>query len=403
MFNDERRLAPPGNIKRSVAGVACAMLAGVALGLFSPSQARAIVGTAVAADSEQLTWLKAGDFKSMERYFSGLQRSYEAGQLSDKQLYQGFRSLYQDDDTNAPYFNQWVKAYPKSYSARLARGAYLYRMGWVARGYEFINNTPPERIARMEDYVAKSRPDLTDSLKLTAKPYLSALYLLNVEILDGSADARRHWFDLGTLIDPNNSLLRMRYMFSLQPRWGGSIDKMAAFFNECVRRNAPAATLAELRLSLASEMAEALPPKASSAERLGRWNEVIELAQAAGEPPPPQALAAYARSAWDSNRRDDADRSLAKLAQLDVNDAWTLSQMAWIYVHEQRMAEGWAVLTRAATLNDAWSQFAVGKTLIQGCPEIKLTADRAAGRLWIQRSADQGFAEAIAYLATLSK
>jgi hypothetical protein len=156
-------------------------------------------------------------------------------------------------------------------------------------------------------------------------------------------------------------------------------------------------------LSLASEMAEALPPKASLAERLGRWNEVIELAQTAGEPPPPQALAAYARSAWDLDRRDDADRSLARLAQLDVNDAWTLSQMAWIYVHEQRMAEGWVVLTRAATLNDAWSQFAVGKTLIQGCPEIKLSADRAAGRLWIQRSADQGFAEAIAYLATLNK
>ena len=403
MFNDERRLAPPGNIKSRVAAAAYAMLAGIALSLFLPPAAQAIVGTAVAADSEQLTWLKAGDFKSMERYFSGLQRSYEAGHLSDKQLYQGFRSLYQDDDTNAPYFDHWVKAYPKSYSARLARGAYWYRMGWAARGNEFIDNTPPERIARMEDYFAKSRPDLTDSLKLTAKPYLSVLYLLNVEILDGSADARRHWLDLGTSIDPNNSLLRMRYMFSLQPRWGGSIDVMAAFFNECVRRNAPAATLAELRLSLASEMAEALPTKTSQAERLGRWNEVIELAQAAGEPPPPQALAAYARSAWDLNRRDEADRSLARLAQLDVSDAWTLSQMAWIYVHEQRMAEGWAVLTRAAALNDAWSQFAVGKTLVQGCPEIKLTADRVAGRLWIQRSADQGFAEAIAYLATLDK
>jgi hypothetical protein len=37
-------------------------------------------------------------------------------------------------------------------------------------------------------------------------------------------------------------------------------------------------------------------------------------------------------------------------------------------------------LTRAATLNDAWSQFAVGKTLIRGCPQIKLTADRQ--RAW---------------------
>jgi hypothetical protein len=64
MFNDERRLAPPGNIKSRVAAAAA----------------------------------------------------------------------------NAPYFDQWVKAYPKSYSAHLARGAYWYRMGWAARGYEFIKN-----------------------------------------------------------------------------------------------------------------------------------------------------------------------------------------------------------------------------------------------------------------------
>jgi hypothetical protein len=108
-------------------------------------------------------------------------------------------------------------------------------------------------------------------------------------------------------------------------------------------------------------------------------------------------LAGYARNAWELNRRGDADRSLAKLAQLDVNDAWTLSQMGWIYVHEKRMAEGWEVLKKAATLNDAWSQFAVGKTLIQGCPEINLPADRHAGLAWIQRAADQGFAEAISF------
>src|SRR6202021_3044130 len=99
-------------------------------------------------------------------------------------------------------------------------------------------------------------------------------------------------FDLGTSIDPNNSLLRMRYMFSLQPRWGGSLDKMAAFFNECVRRNAPAATLAELRLSLASEMAEALPTKASQGERLGRGDEGMGRAQPARDPPPAQDMRA---------------------------------------------------------------------------------------------------------------
>jgi TPR repeat protein len=72
-------------------------------------------------------------------------------------------------------------------------------------------------------------------------------------------------------------------------------------------------------------------------------------------------------------------------------------------VHEQRMAEGWEVLRKAAVLNDAWSQFAVGKTLILGCPEINLPADRRTGLAWMKRSADQGFAEAIAFLAAADK
>ena len=87
----------------------------------------------------------------------------------------------------------------------------------------------------------------------------------------------------------------------------------------------------------------------------------------------------------------------------DRTPPWERLLMGWIYVQEGRMAEGWAVLTKAAALNDAWSQFAVGKTLIQGCPEINLSPDRRTGLAWMKRSADQGFAEAIAFLAATDK
>jgi uncharacterized membrane protein YjgN (DUF898 family) len=366
------------------------------------SQVSSAATGSVASDTQTLTWLKSGDYAALDRYIADLQRSYELGQLSDQQLYQGFRRLYEDDVANARYFDQWVRAYPKSFAAHVARGAYYYRMAWAARGEEFIKDTPPERLKRMHDYLALSRPELLDSLKLTAKPYLSTLYLLNVALLDGPRDAHRKWLDLGTSIDPNNSLLRKRYMVSLQPRWGGSFDEMRAFIAECAQQKVPASTMAALKLNLASELAEAAAQTASPAEMLPRWNDVLQLSQAAGEPPPPRALRAlvgYARSAWDLNRRADADRMLAKLAQVDVNDAWSLSQMGAIYVREQRMAEGWTVLKKAAMLNDAWAQLAVGETLIHGCPEINLPPDWHAALVWIQRSAYQGFAEAITILS----
>jgi hypothetical protein len=359
--------------------------------------ATAALGIA-APDEQPLTWLKAESYEALEQSYSRMQRDYESGKLKDDQLFPAFRKLYEDEPSNARYFDRWVRTYPKSYSARVARGAYYYRMAWAARGNNFIANTPPEQLIRMRDYLALALQDLPESLNMTAKPYVSILYLLNANILAGSAEERRQWFDRGTSIDPNNMLLRTRYMFSLRPRWGGSLKDMQAFLKECERQPGAAAALPELKFDVASEAAATLPPTTTPTERLARWTEVGQLSEAAFQAPDPVALAGYARAASELNRRVDADRALAQLAQLDVKDAWTLSQMGWIYVRENRMAEGWLVLQKAAALNDAWSQFAVGKTLIQGCPEIHLPVDQTAGMGWIRRAADQGFPEAVAFL-----
>ena len=78
-------------------------------------------------------------------------------------------------------------------------------MAWATRGDGLLKDTPLEKIEQMEKYLNLASSDLRDSLAMTARPYLSALYLLNVNILDGSAHERRHWFDRGTEIDPKNA------------------------------------------------------------------------------------------------------------------------------------------------------------------------------------------------------
>jgi len=179
------------------------------------SVATANLASNAPAITPSLVWLKSGNYAPLNQQLADLQSRYESRQVSDRQLYDGFRALYQDDLTNARYFDQWVQAYPHSYVARLARGAYYYRMAWFARGEEVFRSTRPERIDLMEHYIALSRPDLMASLKMTPKPYLSTLYLLNLEVLNGSPRSRRLWLDWGTSIEPNDSLLRSRYMVSL--------------------------------------------------------------------------------------------------------------------------------------------------------------------------------------------
>src|SRR5579863_7253255 len=79
--------------------------------------------------AQPLEWLKSGDYARLDRYYTEVQRKYEAGESSDRALYGEFRKLYEQTEDKNWYFDHWVAAFPASYAALLARGTYLYRMG----------------------------------------------------------------------------------------------------------------------------------------------------------------------------------------------------------------------------------------------------------------------------------
>jgi hypothetical protein len=349
-------------------------------------------------DTQPLRWLKSGDIAAVDRYYSSLQRKFEGGELTDAQLYGEFRKLYQDDPGNARYFDRWVHEYPSSYASRLAQGAYYYRMGWAVRGDAFIQQTSPLRLFVMYLYLNKATAMLQNSLSLSPRPYLSALHLLNIAMMRGTRQEARHWLDVGTSLDSNASLVRLRYLVTLEPRWGGSLEEMRGYVAECERAGVAAPTLVRLKWILAEEDVYANARNASAERRMQLFTELTLEARAAGADAPPLALAGLARIYWDQHRRAEADRLLAQIDAAHVDDSWTLAQMGYFYVNENRMPEAWQVLTKSAHLGDAWSQFAVGKTLVDGCDDIHLAPNRTAGMSWIRLAADQGFEEAIAYL-----
>jgi outer membrane protein assembly factor BamD (BamD/ComL family) len=125
LINSGRQSHSARRVLLDMIRASCAVLV-MALTLLS--QVSRAATDSVASDTQTLTWLKSGDYAALDRYLTHLQRSYELGQLSDQQLYQGFRSLYGDDVANARYFDEWIQGYPKSFAAHLARGAYYYRM-----------------------------------------------------------------------------------------------------------------------------------------------------------------------------------------------------------------------------------------------------------------------------------
>lgn len=363
----------------------------LALAILALSPGVGAAGVTRAAGSP-LAWLGNRNYSALERYYSRAQRQFESGKLDDRQLYARFRELYQDSPGNERYFNEWVSRYPHSYSARVARGAYLYRRALHLEADEYYDFTVRQFDAHFEaihGYLERARLDLRASLRMTAKPYLSALYLLNVAILGGSSADCRRWLRRGDAIEPTNYLVRLRYMFCLLPWRHGSYAQMLGFLRQSVAQPVDSWQFEMFALFIRNTLAADVVPADEFRSVSRELMQVLRLAVQAHRKSPTGFLVAYTDVAWRLRRRADVHWGLRQLSKRHLNDAWGMAQIGWIYSEEHRYYKAWPLLTSAAALNDRWSQFGVGLTIYRGCADLDLPANRPLGLVWIKRAADQ--------------
>ena len=85
------------------------------------------------------------------------------------------------------------------------------------------------------------------------KPVLSYLHAIDISSAHSEADESRRLFDLAVKIDADNFIVREKYMGTLQSRWGGSAEEMAAFLQECDKAHLSAAHKNALKAMVAEE------------------------------------------------------------------------------------------------------------------------------------------------------
>src|SRR4051812_32702825 len=104
---------------------------------FAILAAAAVCATCLAAPTDRdEAWrlLNEREFATLDSAFNAAQRQYET-QFRDvvdaeRTLSRTFRTFYSADESTGPLFDAWVKAYPGSYAASLARGEYLTAVAW---------------------------------------------------------------------------------------------------------------------------------------------------------------------------------------------------------------------------------------------------------------------------------
>lgn len=192
-----------------------------------------------AQSNNTLGQLQNGDYEMVESTFAKLQSRFSAGKATEYELLDAYKIFYHKEDRYRSALNNWIRTYPNSPSAYLARGVYFRKLGESRRGQTYVSQVPPENLKYMEQMFALAEKDLAMSLRLDPKSYLSILHLLNIAQYVGNDRIAKKYLELGKEVFPANFILRARYLIHLAPRWGGSYRDMEKFINECSAQGLP--------------------------------------------------------------------------------------------------------------------------------------------------------------------
>lgn len=210
------------------------LIATLALVLALPQ--RAVAGPAGQSSEEEVFYqktylmLSTKQYQELEQRFQQYLDLYARNEITAEELADKFENFAKTPSLE-PRFDEWVNAFPQSYSARLARGIYRATTAWEKRGNDLARNTTDSQFRGFEETLKDAQSDLLLSLKLYARPVNSYRYLIRVS-KGLSLDDERDLLDAALKLDPKAMGPRFEYLDSITPKWGGSKRLMARFLEE---------------------------------------------------------------------------------------------------------------------------------------------------------------------------
>jgi len=170
-----------------------------------------------------LSLLRLRRYGDLEKWMRFYQEAFEADYRKERWILAALGAFEVADPKMGRLLDEWIEAYPKSFAARAARGAFRDATAWYFRGGAYAHKTAQERFDKMHQWQRKARADLLAALEL--EPKLVAAYDMLLRIsraTSGTAEESRKLFDAAIRVCPLCYDVRESYLGTLDPRWGGS-------------------------------------------------------------------------------------------------------------------------------------------------------------------------------------
>lgn len=181
---------------------------------------------------ELLHLLQKQEYSQLNDTLMSYQSLYESGRTNERVVAFSFSIFSNVDPALEERLSSWIEKFPKSYAAYMARGIYYYSVGYEYRGFRFISDTKGKQINKMRKYMDKGFKDLIKASSLTKKSTLAYSYMIDLTRTSGPKQMVKRLLKKGLSINPASYSVRMSYLNSLQPKWGGTLAEIGAFLHD---------------------------------------------------------------------------------------------------------------------------------------------------------------------------
>jgi Flp pilus assembly protein TadD len=173
--------------------------------------------------------LGRGKYVELSSYFEKFQADFEADFHKEYWINDAAEAFESAEPALAAKLDDWVKATPSSFAPYLARGVQRFAAGAAGRGTKWAKDTHADDMKAMNDAFAGGLDDLHHALLLKAHLMPALRYQLRIALMSGvhhglfEPVAKRAF-----ALCPACFIARVTYQIGLEPRWGGSYERMAA-------------------------------------------------------------------------------------------------------------------------------------------------------------------------------
>jgi tetratricopeptide (TPR) repeat protein len=178
-----------------------------------------------------VTMLAKQDYAALEAYYGDLEKQYKENYLYETYLFMSYEIIDPSLSALLPNLDDWVEQ-KGTYIAYCVRGFYYLQAGNKARGEDYIQNTPRNKILEMRNYHQKAIKDFENSLELNPNNVFANVGLIIIYTTDGDESKTKSAYEAAIKRDKRTYFARLMYLRSLTPRWGGAYDQMQTVINQ---------------------------------------------------------------------------------------------------------------------------------------------------------------------------